>query len=83
MLAELARMKYGILRCRRARKDNNDFVNRNSDCKQRPDPTAAIGGKLRGLQEAMQDWGQGDFLVAEADESDGSFPQALLRPSQL
>ncbi len=36
------------------------------------DPTVIIGGKVNGLGSNAC-WGQGDFLVAEADESDGSF----------
>ncbi len=36
------------------------------------DPTVIIGGQVKGLGTNAY-WGQGDFLVAEADESDGSF----------
>ncbi len=36
------------------------------------DPTVIIGGKVKGLGTNAY-WGKGDFLVAEADESDGSF----------
>ncbi len=36
------------------------------------DPTAAIGGELLGLQQASL-IGQGEYFVAECDESDGSF----------
>jgi len=36
------------------------------------DPTVIIGGKVNGLGSNAY-WGQGEFLVAEADESDGSF----------
>ncbi len=36
------------------------------------DPTVIIGGQVRGLGSNAH-WGQGEFLVAEADESDGSF----------
>lgn len=36
------------------------------------DPTVIIGGKVNGLGSNAC-WGQGEFLVAEADESDGSF----------
>ncbi len=38
------------------------------------DPTVIIGGKVNGLGSNAC-WGNGDFLVAEADESDGSFLQ--------
>jgi UDP-N-acetylmuramate--alanine ligase len=36
------------------------------------DPTVVIGGKLKGIGSNAK-LGQGEFLVAEADESDGSF----------
>jgi len=36
------------------------------------DPTAVVGGKLNSLGSNAK-LGQGEFLVAEADESDGSF----------
>src|SRR5262249_58934858 len=36
------------------------------------DPTAVIGGKLPSLGSNAR-LGQGEYLVAEADESDGSF----------
>ncbi|KPJ99005.1 MAG: UDP-N-acetylmuramate--alanine ligase [Desulfobacterales bacterium SG8_35] len=37
------------------------------------DPTVVIGGKVNCLGGSNAKLGQGDFLVAEADESDGSF----------
>jgi UDP-N-acetylmuramate--alanine ligase len=37
------------------------------------DPTAVIGGKLPSLSGSNARLGGGDYLVAEADESDGSF----------
>jgi len=42
------------------------------------DPTVAVGGKLR-AQEANVRLGRGEFMVAEADESDASF--LLLAPT--
>ena len=42
------------------------------------DPTVVIGGRLDTLGSNAR-LGQGDFLVAEADESDGSF--MLLDPT--
>ncbi len=36
------------------------------------DPTVIIGGKVNGIGSNAY-WGQGEFLIAEADESDGSF----------
>ena len=46
----------------------------------RLDPTVIIGGKVNGLGTNAH-WGQGEFLVAEADESDGSFLR--LTPSMV
>ncbi len=43
------------------------------------DPTLVIGGKVKGLGSNAR-LGQGEYLVAEADESDGSF---LLLPPHL
>ena len=37
------------------------------------DPTAVIGGRVNSLGLANARWGKSEFLVAEADESDGSF----------
>jgi len=37
------------------------------------DPTVVIGGKVDSLGGSNAKLGEGDFLVAEADESDGSF----------
>jgi UDP-N-acetylmuramate--alanine ligase len=42
------------------------------------DPTVVIGGRLKSLGSSAQ-LGQGEYLVAEADESDGSF--LLLSPT--
>ena len=36
------------------------------------DPTVIIGGKINSVKTNAY-WGEGDFLLAEADESDGSF----------
>ncbi len=72
MLAELARLKYSILVAGSHGKTTTtslisavlgigDF-----------DPTIIIGGKLKGIGSNAK-LGTGQFLVAEADESDGSF----------
>jgi UDP-N-acetylmuramate--alanine ligase len=37
------------------------------------DPTAVIGGRVNSLGLSNARWGKSDYLVAEADESDGSF----------
>ena len=44
------------------------------------DPTVIIGGKVNGMGTNAH-WGRGEFLVAEADESDGSFLR--LTPSMV
>ncbi len=44
------------------------------------DPTVIIGGKVKGMGTNAH-WGKGEFLVAEADESDGSFLR--LTPSMV
>ena len=44
------------------------------------DPTVIIGGKVNGMGTNAH-WGSGEFLVAEADESDGSFLR--LTPSMV
>ncbi len=44
------------------------------------DPTVIIGGKVKGMGTNAL-WGKGEFLVAEADESDGSFLR--LTPSMV
>jgi len=44
------------------------------------DPTVIIGGKVNGMGTNAH-WGKGEFLVAEADESDGSFLR--LTPSMV
>ncbi len=46
----------------------------------RLDPTVIIGGKVKGMGTNAH-WGSGEFLVAEADESDGSFLR--LTPSMV
>ena len=72
MLAELMRLKYSVAIAGAHGKtsttsmvaavlDTGDF-----------DPTVVIGGRLKSIgSNALL--GQGDFIVAEADESDGSF----------
>ncbi|MDR3112030.1 MAG: UDP-N-acetylmuramate--L-alanine ligase [Elusimicrobiota bacterium] len=72
MLAELARLKYAVTVAGTHGKttttslvslvlDDGGF-----------DPTIVIGGKLKNLKTSAR-LGKGDFIVAEADESDGSF----------
>ena len=72
MLAELMRMKYGVaVAGTHGKTTTTSFV---ADVLARAglDPTVVIGGKLRALGTNAR-LGQGKILVAEADESDGSF----------
>ena len=72
MLAELMRMKYGIAIAGTHGKTTTTSMVATILTHGGIDPTIVIGGKLNTLgTNAML--GQGKFLVAEADESDGSF----------
>jgi len=72
MLAELARLKYGILVAGAHGKTTTTSLVATVISNSGLDPTVVIGGKLRATGSNAR-LGQGDFLVAEADESDGSF----------
>lgn len=72
MLAELARMKYAVLVAGAHGKTTTTSLISTVLGHGGLDPTIIIGGKLKGIGSNAK-LGQGDFLVAEADESDGSF----------
>jgi UDP-N-acetylmuramate--alanine ligase len=72
MLAELMRMKYGIAIAGSHGKTTTTSLVATVLHQAGLDPTAVIGGKLPSLGSNAR-LGQGDYLVAEADESDGSF----------
>ncbi|MEJ2200075.1 MAG: UDP-N-acetylmuramate--L-alanine ligase [Desulfuromonadaceae bacterium] len=72
MLAELMRMKYGIAVAGTHGKTTTTSMVATLLSHGGIDPTAVIGGKLDSLGSNAK-LGQGKFLVAEADESDGSF----------
>jgi UDP-N-acetylmuramate--alanine ligase len=72
MLAELMRMKYGIAIAGTHGKTTTTSLVATVLAEGGIDPTAIIGGKLNTYGSSAK-LGQGDFLVAEADESDGSF----------
>lgn len=72
MLAELARLKYGVLVAGAHGKTTTTSLIASVLGGGGLDPTVVIGGKLKGIGSNAK-LGQGDFLVAEADESDGSF----------
>ncbi len=72
MLAELARLKYGVLIAGAHGKTTTTSLVASVLAEGKFDPTVVIGGKLKGIGSNAK-LGQGEFLVAEADESDGSF----------
>ncbi|HMK49006.1 MAG TPA: UDP-N-acetylmuramate--L-alanine ligase [Thermodesulfovibrionales bacterium] len=72
MLAELGRLKYGILIAGAHGKTTTTSLISTVLTRGGLDPTVVIGGRLKATgSNAIL--GHGDFLVAEADESDGSF----------
>jgi UDP-N-acetylmuramate--alanine ligase len=72
MLAELMRMKYGIAVAGSHGKTTTTSLVATVLHAAGLDPTAVIGGKLPSLGSNAR-LGGGEYLVAEADESDGSF----------
>ncbi|MGH7393239.1 MAG: UDP-N-acetylmuramate--L-alanine ligase [Candidatus Rokuibacteriota bacterium] len=72
MLAELMRLKYGIAVAGTHGKTTTTSMVGAVLAEGRLDPTIVVGGRVTGLG-ANARLGQGEFLVAEADESDGSF----------
>jgi len=78
MLAELMRMKYGIAVAGSHGKTTTTSLIAEVLAQGKLDPTMVIGGRLKSLGTNAK-LGRGEFLVAEADESDGSF--LLLTPT--
>jgi len=78
MLAELMRMKIGIAIAGSHGKTTTTSMVAQVLSQGGIDPTIVIGGKLGAIGSNAK-LGKGDFLVAEADESDGSF--LLLSPT--
>lgn len=72
MLAELGRLKYGILIAGAHGKTTTTSLIATILGNAGLDPTVVIGGKLRATGSNAR-LGRGDFIIAEADESDGSF----------
>ena len=72
MLAELMRMKYGIAVGGAHGKTTTTSMVAAVLARGGLDPTVVVGGRLRALGTHAR-LGHGQFLVAEADESDGSF----------
>src|SRR5881227_882806 len=78
MLAELMRMKYGVAVAGSHGKTTTTSMIAAVLSASGLDPTMVIGGRVRMLGTNAK-MGQGEILVAEADESDGSF--LLLSPT--
>jgi UDP-N-acetylmuramate--alanine ligase len=72
MLAELMRLKYSIAIAGAHGKTSTTSIVSTVLAEGKMDPTVVIGGKLKSIGSNAV-LGQGDFIVAEADESDGSF----------
>ncbi|MFA5353720.1 MAG: UDP-N-acetylmuramate--L-alanine ligase [Thermodesulfovibrionales bacterium] len=72
MLAELGRLKYGVLVAGAHGKTTTTSLVATLLGEGGLDPTVVIGGKLKSMGSNAK-LGQGEYLVAEADESDGSF----------
>jgi UDP-N-acetylmuramate--alanine ligase len=72
MLAELMRLKYGIAIAGTHGKTTTTSMVAAVLGAGGFDPTVVVGGRVHGLGTNAR-LGQGEFLVAEADESDGSF----------
>ncbi|GAQ93900.1 UDP-N-acetylmuramate--alanine ligase [Thermodesulfovibrio aggregans] len=72
MLAELCRLKYSILVAGAHGKTTTTSLIATVLNDAGFDPTVVVGGKLKSIGSNAK-LGSGEFLVAEADESDGSF----------
>jgi UDP-N-acetylmuramate--alanine ligase len=72
MLAELMRLKYGIAVAGTHGKTTTTSMIGAVLSEGRYDPTIVVGGRVLSLGSNAR-LGQGEYLVAEADESDGSF----------
>ena len=73
MLAELMRLKYGIAVAGSHGKTTTTSMVASILTEGGFDPTVVIGGRLNIWGGSNARLGRSDFLVAEADESDGSF----------
>ena len=78
MLAELMRMKYGVAVAGSHGKTTTTSMIAAILSAAGLDPTAVIGGRVKSLGGNAR-LGQGEIMVAEADESDGTF--LLLSPT--
>lgn len=72
MLAELMRVKFSIAVAGTHGKTTTTSMIATILTKAKKDPTFVVGGKLK-IEESGAKLGKSDYLIAEADESDGSF----------
>jgi UDP-N-acetylmuramate--alanine ligase len=72
MLAEIMRMKYGVAVAGAHGKTSTTAMIASVLTAGGLDPTVVIGGRVKALRSGAK-LGGGEFMVAEADESDGSF----------
>jgi UDP-N-acetylmuramate--alanine ligase len=72
MLAEIMRMKYGVAVAGAHGKTSTTAMIAIVLTAGGLDPTVVIGGRVKALRSGAK-LGRGEFMVAEADESDGSF----------
>jgi UDP-N-acetylmuramate--alanine ligase len=72
MLAEIMRLKYGVAVAGAHGKTSTTAMIAEILTAGGLDPTVVIGGRVRALRSGAK-VGRGEFMVAEADESDGSF----------
>jgi UDP-N-acetylmuramate--alanine ligase len=76
MLAEIMRLKYGVAVAGAHGKTTTTSLIGHVLSSAGLDPTVIVGGRLRSIGSNAR-MGSGDVLVAEADESDGSFLSLL------
>ncbi|NLB35141.1 MAG: UDP-N-acetylmuramate--L-alanine ligase [Elusimicrobia bacterium] len=72
MLAEIMRLKYSVCVAGTHGKTTTTSMSGLVLSEAGLDPTIVIGGRLKNLKSNVR-LGRGEFIVAEADESDGSF----------
>jgi UDP-N-acetylmuramate--alanine ligase len=72
MLAELMRLKYGVAIAGSHGKTTTTSMAAHLLAHAGMDPTAVVGGKMNTFGSNAK-LGKGDYMVVEADESDGSF----------
>jgi UDP-N-acetylmuramate--alanine ligase len=72
MLAELMRLKYGVAIAGSHGKTTTTSMAAHVLAAAGLDPTAVVGGKVNSLGSNAK-LGRGEYMVVEADESDGSF----------